>query len=231
MDTHTPRISIAMDGYSSAGKSTMAKQLAKRLGYCYIDTGAMYRAVTLYAQRQGIQDRPDALIAALADINVSFTILPDGQQHTLLNGEDVEKEIRTLAVSDKVSAVASIPEVRHALVKQQQAMAATGGIVMDGRDIGTTVLPDADLKIFVTASAETRAQRRFKELREKGDDNVTYRQVYDNIRQRDYQDTTRKESPLRQATDALVLDNSHMSVEEQNAWLDNAVSTVLASMK
>ena len=218
----TKKITIAIDGYSSSGKISMAKRLAATIGYRYIDSGAMYRAVTLYAMRKGMIDdsgNPDTkkIIAALPDINIDFAV-SDGIQNTILNGENVEKEIRQMAVSNNVSPVAAIPEVRHALVAKQQAFGAEKGIVMDGRDIGTTVFPDAELKIFVRASAETRAQRRFKELIEKGSQ-ASYEEVLANVVHRDHIDETRSESPLRQATDAILLDNSNMTIEEQNVWI------------
>lgn len=216
------KITIAIDGYSSSGKSTMAKRLAAEIGYRYIDSGAMYRAVTLYAMQHNMisQDStPDKerIIAALPDIKINFEV-QDGTQSTILNGVNVEKEIRQMAVSNNVSPVAAIPEVRHRLVAMQQAFGKEKGIVMDGRDIGTTVFPNAELKIFVKASAETRAQRRFKELIEKGS-RASYAEVLANVVHRDHLDETREESPLRQAEDAILLDNSNMSLEEQNAWM------------
>lgn len=216
-------ITIAVDGYSSSGKSTMAKALAKIIGYRYIDSGAMYRAVTLMAMRAGMIDgtgQPDAerIVAALPAVSIDFKVMADGQ-HTMLNGEDVEREIRSLAVSDNVSAVAAIPAVRHDLVRRQQEFGQEGGIVMDGRDIGTTVFPDAQLKIFVNASAETRARRRYDELQSRGDKSVTYEDVLANVMHRDHIDETREESPLRRAADAIDLDNGAMTIEEQNAWL------------
>ncbi len=216
------KITIAIDGYSSSGKSTMAKRLAAEIGYRYIDSGAMYRAVTLYAMQHNMiaQDgTPDKerIIAALPDIKINFEV-QDGTQSTILNGVNVEKEIRQMAVSNNVSPVAAIPEVRHRLVAIQQAFGKEKGIVMDGRDIGTTVFPNAELKIFVKASAETRAQRRFKELIEKGS-RASYAEVLANVVHRDHLDETREESPLRQAEDAILLDNSNMSLEEQNAWM------------
>lgn len=216
------KITIAIDGYSSSGKSTMAKRLAAEIGYRYIDSGAMYRAVTLFAMQHnmisqsGTPDK-DKIIAALPDIKINFQI-QDGTQSTILNGVNVEKEIRQMAVSNNVSPVAAIPEVRHCLVAMQQAFGKEKGIVMDGRDIGTTVFPNAELKIFVKASAETRAQRRFKELIEKGS-RASYAEVLANVVHRDHLDETREESPLRQAEDAILLDNSNMSLEEQNAWM------------
>lgn len=201
----------------------MAKELARNIGYRYIDSGAMYRAVTLYALEHGMIDDKGhvdalALTAALNDINIDFLPCADGQ-HTLLNGKDVEKEIRTLRVSSNVSPVAVIPAVRHALVAKQQEFGLNRGIVMDGRDIGTTVFPDAELKIYVNAPAETRAQRRWLELRDKGDTTTTYEQVLENVQSRDHIDMTREESPLRRADDAIDLDNSQMSIEQQNKWL------------
>lgn len=200
----------------------MAKRLAAEIGYRYIDSGAMYRAVTLYVMRKGMIDamgNPNvtSIINALPDINIDFEV-NDGAQNTILNGENVEKEIRQMAVSNNVSPVAAIPEVRHALVAKQQAFGNEKGIVMDGRDIGTTVFPNAELKVFVKASAETRAQRRFKELIEKGS-NPSYEEVLANVVHRDHLDETRRESPLRQASDAVLLDNSNMSIEEQNEWI------------
>ena len=221
------KIVIAVDGFSSSGKSTMARALAKRLGYRYIDSGAMYRAVTLYALRNNIVDNTRAIIDALPDIDIDFMVMPDGSQSTVLNGQNVEKEIRGMEVSSHVSQISAIPEVRHALVRKQQYFGSSKGIVMDGRDIGTTVFPNAELKIFVNASAETRAQRRFDELKAKGDSTSTYDDVLHNIRERDRIDTTRKESPLRRADDALVLDNSGMTIDEQNKWLDNVVANAL----
>lgn len=215
-------IIIAIDGFSSSGKSSMARQLAKNIGYKYVDSGAMYRAVTLYALEHGMVAADgtvdkDALIKALPAVSIDFKTV-DGGQRTMLNGNDVEKEIRSLRVSNSVSPVAAIPEVRHALVKMQQAYGRDKCIVMDGRDIGTTVFPDAELKIFVNASAETRAMRRFKELSDKGEQS-DYESVLENIRSRDHIDMTRAESPLRRADDAIDLDNSQMTIEEQNNWL------------
>lgn len=221
--TNPKRIIIALDGYSSSGKSTMARRLAAEIGYRYIDSGAMYRAVTLYALDHGMidaQGNPDsaAIIAALPDIAIDFAVQPDGTQRTTLNGVDVEDEIRRLRVSEAVSPVSAIPEVRHALVAKQQALGAGKGIVMDGRDIGTVVFPDAELKIFVDASAETRAMRRFREMTEKGAQ-VSYEDVLANVVHRDKIDTTRAESPLRRADDAISLDNSEMTLEQQHNWL------------
>lgn len=223
MENKDKQIIIAIDGFSSSGKSTMAKELAGRIGYRYIDSGAMYRAVTLYALEHGMiladgSVDTAALTAALDDIHIDFMPCADGQ-HTLLNGRDVEKEIRSLRVSSSVSPVALIPAVRHALVAQQQAFGNERGIVMDGRDIGTTVFPDAELKIYVNAPAETRARRRWLELQEKGDTTSSYEDVLENVVSRDRIDMTREESPLRRADDAIDLDNSDMSIEEQNEWL------------
>lgn len=217
------KIVIAIDGHSSCGKSTMAKALARRVGYIYVDTGAMYRAVTLFALREGLIDgqtvRADSLQQRLGEVEVSFRLAPEtGLPLTCLNGEVVEDRIRTLEVSGHVSAVAALPFVREALVAQQQRMGREKGIVMDGRDIGTTVFPDAELKIFVTASAETRARRRYDELTAKGQ-KVSYDDVLHDVQQRDYLDSHREVSPLRQAPDALVLDNSHLTPAEQDAWL------------
>ena len=218
-------ITIAIDGFSSSGKSTMAKVLAKNIGYAYIDSGAMYRAVTLYCLNNGIiadDGTVDtaALQAQIADIAITFDVNPTtGATETYLNGKNVESQIRQMNVSSRVSTIAAIPFVRHALVAQQQAMGINKGIVMDGRDIGTTVFPNAEMKVYVDASAETRAQRRFDELRSKGDTTTTYEQVLENVKHRDLIDTTRAESPLRRADDAIVLDNRHMSREEPNRWL------------
>lgn len=210
----------------------MARRLAAAVGYRYIDSGAMYRAVTLYALDNGMIDaeaNPDTarIIAGLPDIHIDFALQPDGTQHTMLNGMDVEQEIRRLRVSSAVSPVAAIPEVRHSMVKMQQDLGRDRGIVMDGRDIGTVVFPDAELKIFVDASAETRAQRRFKELVD-GGSNVSYADVLANVVHRDHVDTTRAESPLRRADDAIALDNSRMTIEEQDAWLLNQFNQAIA---
>lgn len=218
------KIIIAIDGYSSSGKSTMAKRLAAEIGYSYIDSGAMYRAVTLYAMRHGMIDADgkvdeNRLVAALPDIHISFAPDPaTGKTHTFLGVTDVENEIRSLAVSEHVSPVAVIPAVRRDLVRKQQAFATDKGIVMDGRDIGTTVFPDAELKIFVNASPEVRAQRRYKELCNKGQ-SPDYDEVLRNITERDYIDSHRAESPLRRADDAIDLDNDGMTLQEQDKWL------------
>ena len=216
------KITIAIDGHSSCGKSTMAKELARKVGYVYVDTGAMYRAVTLYALRNNffaadgtVLEQP--LSEAMSQIEIDQRLV-DGKTTTFLNGENVEREIRGLEVSNHVSPIAAIPFVRTALVAQQQKMGREGGIVMDGRDIGTTVFPNAELKIFVTASAEVRAQRRYDELQQKGMP-ADYTDILKNVQERDYIDSHRDVSPLRQADDALLLDNSHMTIEEQNKWL------------
>lgn len=223
-------IIIAIDGYSSSGKSSMAKSLAKKIGYRYIDSGAMYRAVTLYAMRNRFINEKNidtqALINSLSYISIDFQVNID-KQHTLLNGEDVENEIRQMDVSNNVSSVAAIPEVRHALVAMQQALGKDKGIVMDGRDIGTTVFPNAEMKVFVNASAETRAQRRYLELTEKGQD-VSYQAILENVKNRDHLDETRSESPLRKADDAIPLDNSTMSIAEQDEWLLNLYNQTIA---
>lgn len=218
------KITIAIDGFSSCGKSTMAKDLAREVGYIYVDTGAMYRAVTLFAMRNDVFDaegniNETRLKALLPDVKLTFqlnneTKLPE----VCLNGENVERYIRTLEVSQHVSPIAALPFVREKLVEQQQAMGNEKGIVMDGRDIGTVVFPNAELKIFVTASAEIRAQRRFKELETKGMP-ADFDEILQNVEQRDYIDTHRETSPLRQADDALVLDNSHLTIAEQKVWL------------
>ena len=218
------KIIVAIDGHSSCGKSTMAKSLAAQVGYIYVDTGAMYRAVTLFAMRQGLfdaQGQPDAarLEALVPEIEVSFRLDPDTHLPLVcLNGEVVEEEVRTLEVSSHVSAIAALPFVREALTRQQQRMGEEKGIVMDGRDIGTVVFPQAELKIFVTASAEVRAQRRFLELTAKGQ-TVAFEDILRNVQERDYIDSHREVAPLRQADDALVLDNSEMTREEQMQWL------------
>ena len=216
------RIIIAIDGHSSCGKSTFAKAIAARLGYIFIDTGAMYRAVTLYALEHGaicsgIADEA-AIVAMLDNIDIDFRFNPErGASDIYVNGDLVEGKIRTIEVSNCVSAVSSIGEVRHKLVALQQQMGLKRGVVMDGRDIGTVVFPEAELKIYMTADAMVRAERRYKELIAKGD-NVTLEQIYENVVSRDQADMTRAISPLRKADDALVLDNSYMSVEEQMAW-------------
>lgn len=218
------KITIAIDGFSSCGKSTMAKDLAREIGYIYVDTGAMYRSVTLFAMRNGMFNadgsiKTEELKQRMGEINISFrlnseTVRPD----TYLNGELVEKEIRTMEVSSHVSPIAALPFVREALVAQQQAMGKEKGIIMDGRDIGTVVFPDAELKIFVTASAEVRAQRRYDELKAKGMP-ADFDDILKNVKERDYIDSHREVSPLRKADDAIELDNSNMTIAEQKAWL------------
>ncbi len=231
------KITIAIDGHSSCGKSTMAKNLAKEIGYIYVDTGAMYRAVTLFAMRNNLFDadgsiHEEELKQRLNEIHIDQKLIgvqevkasPSGGRlegasiHTFLNGEDVERDIRTMEVSSHVSPIATLPYVREKLVEQQQQMGLHGGIVMDGRDIGTVVFPNAELKIFVTASAEVRAQRRYDELIGKGMP-ADYDDIYKNVVERDRIDSTRAVSPLRQADDALLLDNSHMTIPEQQQWL------------
>ncbi len=218
------KIIIAIDGHSSCGKSTMAKDLARRIGYVYVDTGAMYRAVTLYALRNQLIKEDGSVDAEglrqqMFQINITFKFNPEtGRPDTYLNGELVEQLIRSLEVSNHVSPVATLDFVRTEMVAQQQRMGKEKGIVMDGRDIGTTVFPQAELKIFVTASAEVRAQRRFDELQAKGMP-ADYEDILRNVQERDYIDSHREVSPLRQAEDAVVLDNSHMTISEQNDWL------------
>lgn len=217
------KITIAIDGFSSCGKSTMAKDLAREIGYIYIDSGAMYRAVTLYSLQhnliQGETIDTDGLKNQLKDIHISFKLNPEtGRPDTYLNDVNVEADIRTMAVSSKVSLIAALDFVRQAMVMQQQEMGKAKGIVMDGRDIGTTVFPDAELKIFVTASPEIRAQRRYDELKGKGQE-ANFDDILENVKQRDYIDQHREVSPLRKADDALLLDNSHMTIAEQKQWL------------
>jgi cytidylate kinase len=206
---------VAIDGYSSCGKSTIAKALAKKLGFIYVDSGAMYRAVTLYFLRNQVDvHQEEAVAAALAQIELNFHAR-DYQTHITLNGEEVSEEIRQMPVANFVSTVASLKQVRVEMVRQQQQMAAVKNIVMDGRDIGTAVFPDAPVKLFMTADPMVRAQRRFDELRSKGDQQVSLEEVYESLKQRDYADTTRAESPLIQAADAVVLDNTNLSPDEQ----------------
>ena len=218
------KITIAIDGLSSCGKSTMAKELAKAIGYIYVDTGAMYRAVTLFALRHGIFNADgsvqlEKLKEMMPQIGVSFKLNSiTGRPETYLNSENVEQEIRSMEVSAHVSPIAAIDFVRTALVAQQQQMGKEKGIVMDGRDIGTVVFPDAELKIYVTAEAEVRAQRRFEELKEKGQP-ADFNTILKNVQERDYIDSHREVSPLRKADDALELDNSHLTIAQQNAWL------------
>lgn len=233
--TTTRKLTIAIDGYSSSGKSSMAKQLARTLGYRYVDSGAMYRAVTLAAMRHsainpdGSVDT-DTLYPLLHDIHIDFAT-ESGSQITLLNGENVESLIRSMDVSSHVSAVAALGPVRKAMVALQQSYGLEGGIVMDGRDIGTAVFPDADIKIFVNASAETRAHRRYLELQSKGDVTTTYEAVLENVVSRDRIDETRAESPLRRADDAIDLDNSDMTIEEQNRWLMDLYNSTIARLQ
>ena len=220
------KIIIALDGHSSCGKSTMAKALAKKIGYIYVDTGAMYRTVTLFALRNNIFNDTELdaarLEALLPEVYVSFVLDPETNLPlACLNGEVVEREIRTMEVSSRVSPIAALPFVRTMLTKMQQQMGETKGIVMDGRDIGTAVFPQAELKIFVTASAEVRAQRRYDDLTAKGE-SVTFEEILKNVQERDYIDSHREVAPLKQADDALVLDNSNMTREEQNEWLMQA---------
>lgn len=222
-EQQTKKIIVAIDGHSSCGKSTIAKELAKQVQYIYVDTGAMYRAVTLYSLNNklwaGSQPDEEALIRHLEEISISFKLNDQGVPETYLNGELVEREIREMKVSNHVSPISTIPAVREMLVRQQQEMGREGGIVMDGRDIGTTVFPEAQLKFFVTARPDVRAERRLKELREKGNDTITFEEVLKNLEERDYIDSHREVSPLRQASDAIVLDNSDMTREEQNTWV------------
>jgi len=218
------KIIIAIDGHSSCGKSTMAKDLARKIGYIYVDTGAMYRAVTLYALKNNLFNDDNSINAnelekQMSNICISFKLNKEtGRPDTYLNGQLVENEIRTIDVSSRVSTVAALPFVRKALVEQQQKMGEQRGIVMDGRDIGTTVFPNAELKIFVTATPEVRAMRRYKELIGKGME-ANYDDILKNVQQRDYLDSHREVSPLRKADDAITLDNSNLSIEEQNTWL------------
>ena len=226
------KITIAIDGHSSCGKSTMAKELARKLGYIYVDTGAMYRTVTLYAMRNNLFDSEgevltDELQKHMSDIKVSFCINKEtGRPDACLNDECVENIIRSIEVSNHVSKIAAIPFVREAMVDQQRRMGAEKGIVMDGRDIGTTVFPDAELKIFVTASAKVRAQRRYDELQQKGMP-ADFDEILKNVEERDYIDSHREVSPLRQAEDAILLDNSDMTIPQQNEWLMQQVEKAL----
>lgn len=228
------KIIIAIDGYSSTGKSTVAKQLAKHLGYVYIDSGAMYRAVTYFAMTNGLidQDHFDAevLISKLDEIQIRFVFNADlGFAEVYLNNVNVEREIRSMEVSNLVSKVSAIPEVRRQLVRQQHKMGEEKGIVMDGRDIGTVVFPNAELKIFMTASAETRATRRYNELKAKGD-HVSFDAVLKNVQERDHLDSTRNDSPLYKAEDAIEIDNSNMTVEEQLQTVLGLVNNVLDNL-
>ena len=225
------KITNAIDGFSSCGKSTMAKDLAREVGYIYIDSGAMYRAVTLYSIENGIFDGDvidtEKLKKAIKDIQISFRPNPEtGRPDTYLNGVNVENKIRTMGVSSKVSPISALDFVREAMVAQQQAMGKEKGIVMDGRDIGTTVFPDAELKIFVTATPEIRAQRRFDELKAKGQEG-SFEEILENVKQRDYIDQHREVSPLRKADDALLLDNSNLSIEQQKEWLSEQFGKIV----
>ena len=225
------KITIAIDGFSSCGKSTMAKDLAREVGYIYIDSGAMYRAVPLYSIENGIFDGDvidtEKLKKAIKDIQISFRPNPEtGRPDTYLNGVNVENKIRTMGVSSKVSPISALDFVREAMVAQQQAMGKEKGIVMDGRDIGTTVFPDAELKIFVTATPEIRAQRRFDELKAKGQEG-SFEEILENVKQRDYIDQHREVSPLRKADDALLLDNSNLSIEQQKEWLSEQFGKIV----
>lgn len=228
------KIVIAIDGFSSCGKSTMAKDLAREIGYIYIDSGAMYRAVTLYCIENGIFDKDNNIDESLlkgkiGEVNISFKLNPETKvPQTFLNGVNVENKIRTMEVSSKVSYIAAIGFVREALVNQQQLMGNEKGIVMDGRDIGTTVFPNAELKIFVTASAEVRAQRRYDELKVKGQ-SASFEEILHNVEERDRIDQTREVSPLRKADDAILLDNSHMTILEQKEWLRNEFERAINS--
>lgn len=235
--TDAPKIVVAIDGFSSSGKSTMARELARRVGYIYIDSGAMYRAVTLFALRNGFINKEGSvdkqgLIPHLNELTIEFQQLPgeDGVQHTLLNGVDVEKEIREMEVSNNVSPIAEIPEVRHRMVQLQQQFGLKKGIVMDGRDIGTTVFPNAELKIFVSAGAHERARRRWRELQQK-DTDINFEDVLKNIEERDRIDTTREVSPLKKAIDAIELQNDAITHEEQMQWLINLFHHTISSLK
>ena len=225
------KIIVAIDGHSSCGKSTMAKALARQLGYIYVDTGAMYRAVTLFALQHQLFNangtvKAEELQSMMSQVQVSFVLNEDTHlPETHLNGVSVEREIRTMEVSSHVSPIAALPFVREAMVAQQREMGKQKGIVMDGRDIGTTVFPHAELKVFVTASAEIRAQRRFKELQEKGMD-ANYEAILKNVQERDYIDSHREVSPLCQAEDAILLDNSNMSISNQQQWLLEQVQRI-----
>ncbi|MGL5937459.1 MAG: (d)CMP kinase [Phocaeicola sp.] len=229
------KITIAIDGHSSCGKSTMAKDLAREIGYIYIDSGAMYRAITLYALQNecfttnGIDTQK--LKELLPSIDISFQLDPQTQRPiTYLNQVSVEHKIRNMEISSRVSLIAALDFVREALVHQQQAMGKEKGIVMDGRDIGTVVFPNAELKIFVTASAQVRAQRRYDELKAKGD-NASFEEILANVKERDYLDENRKESPLRQAADAILLDNSNLTIEEQKEWLIKTFQKTIEACK
>lgn len=228
------KVVIAVDGYSSCGKSTFAKAIASKLGYAYIDSGAMYRATTLYGIQNGMFDtngtlKAQDLIAALPLINITFRFNSEKHRNeTFLNGVCVEDEIRSIAVADKVSRVAEIGEVREQMVRLQQQMGKEKGIVMDGRDIGTVVFPDAEFKIFMTADPDIRAKRRYDEIKAKGEE-VDINEVEANIRKRDHIDENREVSPLRKANDALILDNSHMTVAEQMVWVEEHLNRITSN--
>lgn len=222
------KLIIAIDGYSSCGKSTFAKAIARELNYIYIDSGAMYRAVTLYCLRKGLVGRKtidiEGIKNALRDIHINFVYNPDtGEYETWLNSENVESEIRNIEVSDHVSRISQVPEVRNRMVELQREIGVYKGVVMDGRDIGTVVFPDADIKIFMTASVDIRAERRYRELQNKGQ-NVDYNDIRRNITGRDRADETRSISPLRKADDAILLDNSDMTVEDQMRWIREIIA-------
>lgn len=232
MNQNSRKIVIAIDGFSSCGKSTFAKAIAARLGYIFIDTGAMYRAVTLYALEHGAvvdgEVLSDKVVELLPQIEISFSFNSErGASDIYINGEQVEQKIRSIEVSNLVSNISSIAQVREKLVAMQQGMGQQRGVVMDGRDIGTVVFPDAELKIFMTADPKVRAQRRYDELTAKGD-NVTMEEILENVLSRDHADMNREISPLRQADDAIVLDNSHMSVEEQMAWFMERYEAIIS---
>lgn len=232
MNQNSRKIVIAIDGFSSCGKSTFAKAIAARLGYIFIDTGAMYRAVTLYALEHGAvvdgEVLSDKVVELLPQIEISFSFNSErGASDIYVNGEQVEQKIRSIEVSNLVSKISSIAQVREKLVAMQQGMGQQRGVVMDGRDIGTVVFPDAELKIFMTADPKVRAQRRYDELTAKGD-NVTMEEILENVLSRDHADMNREISPLRQADDAIVLDNSHMSVEEQMAWFMERYEAIIS---
>ncbi|MCB0462947.1 MAG: (d)CMP kinase [Flavobacteriaceae bacterium] len=227
------KITIAIDGYSSTGKSTLAKQIATELGYIYVDSGAMYRAVTLYALQNGFISEnnfnANDFVMVLHEIELEFKFNPEiGFAEMYLNGENVEQAIRTMEVSSFVSTISAVPEVRYQLVKQQQKMGKDKGIVMDGRDIGTVVFPDAELKIFMTASPEVRAQRRYDELTKRGD-KVNFNEVFKNVQERDYIDSHRADSPLVKADDAIEIDNSNLTLDEQFQKIMELVSMTLES--
>ena len=227
------KIVIAIDGHSSTGKSTVAKQLANHLNYIYVDTGAMYRAITLFAHDnnwiEGDSLNETALVEKLSEVSISFQLNPDTQKsEVFLNGTNVEDQIRDLIISSKVSLVAQVPQVREKLVEIQQQMGKEKGIVMDGRDIGTVVFPNAELKLFMTASPEIRAQRRYDELKSKGD-SVSYDDIFENVMHRDKLDSERTHSPLKQADDAVLVDNSNLSQEAQFEFILDLINKKLKS--